>query len=377
MSDLFKKAGSLTLLLVLLFSLSVEAADEDNLVPSSTREAGLLEEIKHLDKLSQANKRYSDPKVQEEIRKAKTKLQELMKNNNNYMVVRINAFIPWDKLFDPINLYYKWHGDNRGFDVNATKSRLSQIIIYDLDGKEGNVVNFVGETIKYKTLTNKVVDGGLMNNEGMKVNFYPIQWAKNPDSWTQGMDAGASVRNPLHKVPIFRTDPPPIKWSYGIALNNHINSSTTIAMLSYSSSYTSFPAHESYVSINGLPYQVMVQYKPKLQFDSFSLLPVLDSTYTPVVEEKELWFDLNVGTISGVVLKDNHPISGAEITVKDLKEKKVFKSYSGQDGWYRFSLLEGDYKISISKKGYQDLIDTFSINKYNYTNKSFNLVKSK
>jgi uncharacterized membrane protein YeaQ/YmgE (transglycosylase-associated protein family) len=58
--------------------------------------------------------------------------------------------------------------------------------------------------------------------------------------------------------------------------------------------------------------------------------------------------------VSGVVSDaSENPISGAVVTLKDLKEGKEMATYTGQSGTYQFSGLEitRDYEVQASYKG--------------------------
>jgi hypothetical protein len=58
--------------------------------------------------------------------------------------------------------------------------------------------------------------------------------------------------------------------------------------------------------------------------------------------------------VSGVVSDPSeNPISGAVVTLKDLKESKEMATYTGQSGTYQFSGLDmnRDYQVQASYKG--------------------------
>ncbi|MDR4947771.1 carboxypeptidase-like regulatory domain-containing protein [Neobacillus cucumis] len=245
--------------------------DEVNFTVDS-RKKGIENEISHLQDLSMANED-PDPEVQREIMNAITKLRNLEENNDNFLVFRANAFIPWDSLVDPIyrNLVL-WHGDRNKtrngksiFNVISTKSRLSQIVIDDLDANEITTVNFVGETTKYPTFGD--IKKKTANNKGMKVIGDSFEFTSQ-----------VAESNPLHdmKIPfVNRTllKAPPIMWKYNFIIERAFyDRDTTYLGLDVNFDISGFPAMESYFSVNGFPYQKILTRTPNSQNEEYALL---------------------------------------------------------------------------------------------------------
>lgn len=214
---------------------SNKSTNSDSSLPS-----GVQEDIKYLQNLYKAT---DDTKSRNEIHAVADQLRQIGANGDNYDMIRINTFIPMDKVNTPVPLSSNtFHGDGRSFDVDTTKSRTSQVIVVDLDKQKVTSANSCGETIEYDK-NGKVVNRKRENTDGMSVESQSVQ----------GMillNAETHASNPLVKVA------PDIDYSVQIAVSHD-------GTCYVDGDHDKFPAFEMYAKKNNGPYQTITQFTPK------------------------------------------------------------------------------------------------------------------
>ncbi|GIM48497.1 hypothetical protein DNHGIG_40460 [Collibacillus ludicampi] len=178
-------------------------------------------------------------------------LNQINSKHHHYEVIRINAFIPVKTIPDPRPFHNDlFHGDNRGFDVNALSSRTSQEFIVDLNTHQVKVVDYVGETIEYDK-NGKVLKSARADTSGM-------HFTVDSSNDVIHIHAFEDVGNPLGDF--FAWKAPPIE--YDIDFNILTNGSAT----AYAGDTKRFPAYEVYARTDNHEWKVMDRFYPNLNF---------------------------------------------------------------------------------------------------------------
>jgi hypothetical protein len=223
-------------------------------------------EIKHLQELY---RKTEDKDVKKELNKLADNFRAIGKNRDDYTVLRINTFIPFDKV--PLTMDEFYGGDNRGFDYKSTAVRTSQIILINTSKDKVYSANYIGKTHQYDG------DGNMTGEELLKLKDGEMDVKNSKKGSKVNIVATISSPNPMVSMA------PPI--DYRMEFNVTKNAVTLVkGEESYDTDFGAdiqgskgsvidgFPAYEIYGNIDGSGYQTLYKYKPESAFEIYKLV---------------------------------------------------------------------------------------------------------
>ncbi|WP_429845562.1 hypothetical protein [Brevibacillus sp. FIR094] len=229
----------------------VKSSNDDKKLPKD-----IQREIKHLQEMYSITK---DKDVKSGLNKLANNFRSIGKSKDHYTVLRINTFIPYDKV--PLTPFEYYGGDNRSFNFNSTAVRTSQIVLINTSKDKVYSANYIGKTHQYDE------DGNLTGAELLKLKNASMKVEDSKRGGKVNIVATTSAANPMVQVA------PPI--DYRMEFNVTKNSVTLVKgeeeydietgadiQRSKGSVIDGFPAYEVYGNIDGSGYQTLYKYKP-------------------------------------------------------------------------------------------------------------------
>lgn len=226
----------------------------------------IQKEIKHLQEMY---KQTEDKEVKKELSDLANQFRTIGKNKDSYTVLRVNTFIPFDKVgLTPDELY---GGDGRGFDANSVAVRTSQIILVDTSKNKVYSANYIGKTHQYDG------DGNLTGEELLKLKNANMDVDYSVKDGKVNIVATVSAANPMENLA------PSI--DYRMEFNVTKNKTTLVQGKesydrdtgvdikgSQGSVIDGFPGYEVYGNIDGTGYQSLYKYKPDSPLEFYKLV---------------------------------------------------------------------------------------------------------
>ncbi|MBG9942853.1 hypothetical protein ABE237_27910 [Brevibacillus formosus] len=229
----------------------VKSSNDDKKLPKD-----IQREIKHLQEMYSIT---TDKEVKSGLNKLANNFRSIGKSKDHYSVLRINTFIPYDKV--PLTPIQYYGGDNRSFNYKSTAVRTSQIILINTSKDKVYSANYIGKTHQYDE------DGNLTGAELLKLKNASMKVEDSKKGGKVNIVATTSAANPMVEFA------PPI--DYRMEFNVTKNSVTLVKgeeeydietgadiKRSKGSVIDGFPAYEVYGNIDGSGYQTLYKYEP-------------------------------------------------------------------------------------------------------------------